>query len=216
LGLTAGDIQKTHFDNKLFSFGAELKYHWPNLPSGHFVAAELAFEYIPGRSHEVTRWTSGLYLDSLYSYDDRKEKGQGFSLKCSYGLPCPIVPGVEYFGGLSIDYYSVASEAKWVLRNGLLSGLPGDPSGGNHPQGGPLYPGGSGVYSFFGSQITPGLFVGAKYRVTEDIGVELTLRNFGMRHIDLTPGAYLGSEDFVQKVGSSRGWACAFSISFGI
>jgi hypothetical protein len=213
LGLTAGDVQTTHYDNKLIGFAAEVQYKLPMLPNGHYVSAEVAYEYIPSRPHEVTRWDSGLYLSAQWSTDTRKETGQGFSFKFAYGLPCPIVNGLEYFGGLSFDVYSVRSERKWNLRDSSLGGTPGYPLGGNWPMGGPNYIGGVGSYTFFGSRIEPGFFVGAKYRVHEDIGVELALRNLGMRHVDLTPGAYLGQEDFVVDVGSTRGWALVFAVT---
>jgi hypothetical protein len=198
-GLTAGDIQKTHFDNKVLGFGAEARRETVN---GQAILAELVWEYVPGRHHDVMRLDSSLNLDTVNSYDNRKEYGQGFSLRCAYSFPVTHTwfHGFEWFAGINIDSYKVRSEFKYTLKNSGVSGNP-------------LYEGGGGTFMEEGSQIAPGAFVGLKYRIGDEIGAEMSLRNFGMKHFDFTPGAYIGSSDGKMETGVSRGWALEFAIS---
>ncbi|MCL1893760.1 MAG: hypothetical protein FWG02_05960 [Holophagaceae bacterium] len=194
-GLTAGDIQDTHFDNKIMGFGAEVTKKMPKL--GGALSAELAWEYVPGRHHDVMVPGGSLNLDPYYSYDNRKEYGQGFSLKFAYIAPLRLLSGFDWFAGVSADSYKVRSEFKYTLKDG----------------GGALHVGGGGTFVEEASEISPGAFVGLKYKISDEIGAEVSLRNFGMSHLDFTPGAYLGSATGRMETGSSRGWALEFGIS---
>jgi hypothetical protein len=170
--------------------------------SGQAILAELAWEYVPGRHHDVMRLDSTLNLNPYYSYDDRKEYGQGFSVKCAYSYPMPNayswLNDFEWFAGISIDSYKVISEFKWTLKDG----------GAGQP-----YESGSGTFVNEGSQIVPGVFAGLKYRIGDEMGAEVSVRNFGMKHFDFTPGAYIGSATGKMETGTSRGWALEFALS---
>jgi len=123
-------------------------------------------------------------------------------VKCAYSFPVPkIRPWLgdfEWFAGVSIDAYKVFSEFKYTLKNG----------GGAVP-----YEGGSGTFVNDGSQISPGAFAGLKYRVSDELGAEMSFRNFGMKHFEYTPGAYIGSATGKMETGTSRGWALEFALS---
>jgi len=217
-GLTAGDIQKTHFDNKVLGFGAEVKREI--LGGGRAVTAELTWEYIPGRHHDIYPWnTNPLELDPKFSWDNRKEYGQGFSLRLAYSAPFNVnlLPGFlpelsfEWFAGLGIDRYKVRSQAEWILDFDNAS---------SHTPVAGRYDGGTVVKE--GTSFVPGIFGGLKYRVNSDFGLELTVRNFGMHHFDFTPNAYsvgrppsdqYGKEFLKTDTGTSRGWSLEFAIS---
>jgi hypothetical protein len=215
-GLTAGDIQKTHFDNKIMGFGAEAK--WSLFGTGQALKAELAFEFIPGRHHDVYPWADqprGLNLNPRYSYDNRKEYGQGWSLRVAYSAPMAafgldaigeIAKKTEWFGGLSIDMYKVRSEVKYTLNF--------TPNTQNPPAG--QYDGGT--HTVEGNNLTPGVFAGLRYNLNKDFGLELTLRNFGMYHYEFTPAGYY-TDDITQygagtsTTGTSRGFALEFAVT---
>ena len=244
-GLTAGDMQKTHFDNKVIAFAAEVKYEMPAI--GGALTGELAWEYVPGRHHDVYPWgTDPLNLYSFnqalrYSFDNRKEYGQGFNVRLGYAAPMPQVLGawanehiarnMDWFGGLSIDRFKVRSEVKYTLNfhNANPNNPPIDGTNPANPAPG-LYDGGAFVKE--GSSFSPGLFAGLKYRATDDIGFELSLRNFGMYHYEFTPAAYFltnpvssqpgysgepydyyGPHNGRSKEGTTRGWAIEIAIT---
>jgi len=223
-GLTAGDIQKAHYDNKIIAFGLEVKKDM----FGGAVAAELAFEYVPGRHHDVMvpdhGVSGGLGLDPYWSYDDRKEWGQGWTFRASYYAPMPsfgpacvsdVTKKLEWFAGLGIDRHKVSSEFKWTLRNS--SAYPPN----NASPTPPLHNAGAGAFTENGSNVSIGVFAGLKYSITDDFNFELGLRNFGMKHWDFTPGAYLGYPPGTYvgrdagklEEGSTRGWALEFAIA---
>jgi len=209
-GLTAGDMQKAHYDNKIIAFGLEARRSM----FGGAVAAELGFEYVPGRHHDVMvpdhGVSGGLGLDPLWSYDDRKEWGQGWTFRASYIAPMPafgpavisdIAKKMEWFAGLGIDRHKASSEFKWTLRDSsaypLNTTTPVPPFANNQGYIGSSYPGGSanfgaaGAFTENGSNVSIGVFAGLKCRITDDFNFELGLRNFSMKHWDFTPGAYL-------------------------
>jgi hypothetical protein len=225
-GLTAGDIQKYHFDNKIISFGFEVKRKM--FGEGSALAAELAFDYVPGRHHDVMvpdhGVSGGLGLDPYWSTDDRKEWGQGWSLRASYISPMPsfgppmvsrMTKKIDWYAGLSIDRHKVSSEFEWSLRDS--SAYPPH----NPDPMPPLHNAGSGRFTENGSDVTIGVFAGLRFRVTDEIDFEMSLRNFGMKHWDFTPGAYLGfppgvyvgSEAGKLEVGGVRGWALEFALA---
>ena len=214
-GLTAGDIQTTHFDNKLMGIAAEVKYDMPAIGGALF--CELAWEYVPGRHHDIYPWGSNpLGLNPRYSYDNRKEYGQGINLRLGYSAPMPafgppvisnIAQKLEWFAGVGIDRFKVRSEVRYILNFGR-------PDAGNPAAG--EYDGGQFVKEE--SAFAPGFFAGLRYKLPSEIGFELSLRNFGMWHYEWTPAAYynqniselgLGRE----STGTSRGWAIEFAIT---
>jgi hypothetical protein len=229
-GSYAGDIQKARYDNKIMAFGLEVRKSM--FGGGRYLSAELAFEYVPGRHHDVMvpdhGVPGGLGLDPYWSYDDRKEWGQGWTFRASYYAPLPsfgpeivsnVTKKMEWFAGLGIDRHKASSEFKWTLRDSssypLNTGTPTPP----------LYEnGGSGAFTENGSDFTIGAFAGLKYRINNDFDFEIGLRNFGMKHWDFTPGTYLKFPDAPKgtyvgasagklEVGSTRGWALEFAIA---
>jgi hypothetical protein len=210
MGLTAGDIQKTHFDNKVMGFGAEVKREM--FGGGQALKCELAWEYVPGRHRDVYPWdTNPLNLHPSYSFDDRKEYGQGINLRLAYSAPL-TVPYVgldfEWFAGLGLDRFKVRSEVKYTL-NFVNTNNPVLPN----------YDGGTFVEE--SSHISPGFFAGLKYRLTPDIGFELSFRNFGMWHYEFTPVSYFekdpakyGKKEYGKSsTGTSRGWAMELALA---
>jgi len=211
-GLTAGDIQKTHFDNKLIGFGAEIKREI--LSGGSAVTAEVTWEYVPGRHHDIYPWdTNPLNLPSrARSYENRKEYGQGINIRVAYSAPLTI-PFVglnfEWFAGLGIDRFKVRSEVEYTF-NYINTNNPTRPDLGN-------YDGNSFVKE--SSQFSPGVFAGLKCKLTADFGLEVSCRNFGMWHYEFTPISYYDKSNFalygtgISKTGTSRGWALELALA---
>ncbi|MCL1909076.1 MAG: hypothetical protein FWG12_06895, partial [Holophagaceae bacterium] len=82
-GLTAGDLQEAHHDNKVMGLAAEIKREM--FGSGRALTAEVVWEFVPGRHHDVYPWDSNpLDLSPRYSYDNRKEYGAGINLRLGY------------------------------------------------------------------------------------------------------------------------------------
>jgi hypothetical protein len=197
-------------------FGAEAK--WDLFGAGQALRAELAFDFVPGRHYEVYPWDNqprGLELNPRYSYDDRKEYGQGWSLRLAYSAPMPsfgpaaiseITRKFEWFGGLSIDTYKVRSEVKYTLN--FTPNTPSPPAG--------QYDGGS--HTVEGNNLAPGAFVGLRYNLNKDFGLELALRNFGMYHYEFIPAGYC-TDDITQfgtgtsTAGTSRGFSIDFAVT---
>jgi len=219
-GLTAGDIQTTHFDNKLMGVGAEVKYDMPAI--GGAITGELTYEYVPGRNYE-TEMFKALNLGPLYlrsSFDNRKEGGAGINLRFAYQAPMPQVFGswindniakdMDWFAGLGIDRFKVRSEVTFFrdLRENPSTSLP--------PVGQGQYDGN--VHSLEESKLVPGFFAGIKYRHNQYLGFEMSLRNFGMWHYDFVPASYYSNNpaDYGtgrSSTGTSRGWALEFAIT---
>jgi hypothetical protein len=236
-GLMSGDMQKTHFDNKVIGFALEAKrdvHDWLGIRGSLF--AEAAWEYVPGRHHDVYPWGTnpgrlkrfdGTDLYIRHSWDNRKEYAQGINLKLGYAAPLPAIgPGpvadvlgsLDWFAGLGIDRIRVFSEVKYTLvfnSNLTVSGTttPG------------TYDGGAFVEE--GAQIVPGFFVGLKYKHKEGVGFEVSLRNFGMWHFEYSPPAYhidyinnfnerskFGQREFgKESTGTTRGTSIEFAIT---
>jgi hypothetical protein len=216
-GLTAGDIQKTHFDNKVMGIGAEVRYAMPAI--GGAITGELAFEYVPGRNYE-TEMFKALNLPPAVlrsSFDNRKEGGAGLNLRFAYSAPFPPLfgpwldtKGFEWFAGLGIDRFKVRSEVTFFrdLRENPNTTAPqpgqGQYDGNNH--------------NLETSKIAPGVFAGIKYRHSQYLGFEMSLRNFGMWHYEFVPASYYSTNpsDYgtgKSSTGTSRGWALEFAIS---
>ncbi|MCL1908694.1 MAG: hypothetical protein FWG12_04930, partial [Holophagaceae bacterium] len=111
-----------------------------------------------------------------------------------------------WFAGVGVDRFKVRSEVKYTLN--LTPTTPNPPSG--------QYDGGTHVEE--SSQLVPGFFAGLKYRLSNDIGFELSVRNFGMWHYDFTPAAYYTSDPTQygtgrSSTGTSRGWALELAIT---
>jgi hypothetical protein len=220
MGLTAGDMQKTHFDNKIMGLAAEAKREIPNIGGALF--CEVAWEYVPGRHHDIYPWGSDptvpsgpLNLLPNFSYDNRKEYGQGINMRVAYCAPFAIPYlglDFEWFAGFGIDRFKVRSEVKYTL-NFVNINNPTRPDLGN-------YDGDTFVEE--SAQISPGFFAGLKYKLTPDFGLELSVRNFGMWHYEYTPVSYFdrsnyaayGKKEFGKSsTGTSRGWVLELAMS---
>jgi hypothetical protein len=219
-GLTAGDIQKTHFDNKIMGFGIEAKREM--FGGGQALKCELAWEYVPGRHHDIYPWgpdptvpSGPLNLLPNFSFDNRKEYGQGINLRLAYCAPFAIPYlglDFEWFAGLGIDRFKVRSEVKYTL-NFVNTNNPTRPDRGN-------YVGVSIVEA--ATEMQPGFFAGLKYKLTPDFGLELSFRNFGMWHYELTPVSYFDKDNYAaygkkefgkSSTGTSRGWALELALT---
>ena len=242
LGLTAGDIQTTHFDNKLMGIGAEVRYDMPAI--GGALIGELTFEYVPGRNYETDmfkgvvdgmragrkpqwaqswdqEWTlthTQTFLRS--SFDNRREGGAGLNLRLAYSAPMPKVFGswvndniagkMDWFAGLGIDRFKVRSEVKFFMD------LRTPPSTGNPVAGQGQYDGN--LHNVEESRIVPGFFAGIKYRHSQYLGFEMSLRNFGMYHYEFIPASYYSTNPSDYGTGNasdgtSRGFALEFAIT---
>ncbi|MDR2561625.1 MAG: hypothetical protein LBC63_07635 [Holophagales bacterium] len=220
-GLTAGDMQKTHFDNKVGGVGFEVRREM--FGGGQALSAELTWEYATGRHYDAYPWGTnpGAILDHAgkpinprYSVDDRKEYGAGLNLRFAYHAPLSVpflhTEGLEWFAGLGIDRFKVRSEVSYTFNfqpNPSTGPTPGDYDGA--------------AFLREESQISPGVFAGLKCRLNKDVGFELTLRNFGMWHMDYVPYSYdykgMPPEDKLGKgtttTGITRGTALEFAIT---
>jgi hypothetical protein len=221
-GLTAGDLQKTHFDNKLGSIGVEIKREM--FGNGRALTAELTWEYATGRHYDVYPWGSNAILDHAgleikprYSYDDRKEYGAGINLRFAYSAPLNLPylnsNALEWFAGLGIDRFKVRSEVRYTFNFMPI------------PAANPVWGDYDGdVFLKEESQIVPGIFAGLKYRLNKDVGFELSLRNFGMWHMDYTPATYKykGIPPEAERgtgttsTGTTRGTALEFAITLNL
>ncbi|MCL1907959.1 MAG: hypothetical protein FWG12_01170 [Holophagaceae bacterium] len=211
-GLTAGDIQTTHFDNKLFGFGVEVRKDM--FGPDKALTAELAWEFVPGRHYNVMKPLQGEDLDIFRNFDARKEYGQGFSCKAAYNAPLsipnfPYLGDLEWFGGISLDMYSVRSEIEFTIFH---PSAPGDWPAGTADTA--KYQGDSFVEQ--GMTLVPGVFAGLRFQLGRGTFGEVSLRNFGMRHHEYTPGIYFGSATGKMESGTSRGWSCEFALSVKI
>jgi len=229
IGLTAGDMQKTHFDNKVMGFGAEVKREI--LGGGSAVTAEVTWEFVPGRYYDAYPWaTNPLNLDPKFSWDARKEYGQGFSVRVAYSAPFSlnVLPALlpelsfEWFAGLGFDRYKVRSQAEWIFDYNLAT---------THTPLAGQYDGGTVAEE--STALSPGFFGGLKYRINRDFGIELSVRNFGMRTFTFTPGGYsngykgqtplpstwqveyekVGMKGLKTETGTTRGWALEFALA---
>ncbi|MCL1907976.1 MAG: hypothetical protein FWG12_01255 [Holophagaceae bacterium] len=220
VGLTAGDLQKTHFDNKAMGFAIEAKRSAQDLFDGRLKGAftgEVAWEYVPGRHHDVYPWdTNPLGLDIRNSFDNRKEYGFGFNVRLGYSAPMPQVFGdyvnefaknLEWFAGVGIDRFRVRSEVKYFLN---FTPSTQNPEPGTYD---------SGIYTAEETALVPGVYGGLRYTLNKDLGFELSLRNFGMSHHKFTPVGYYSNNPADWGTGgrtdngTSRGWALEFAIT---
>jgi hypothetical protein len=231
LGLYAGDMQTTHYDNKLFGYGIQMRREL--FGPTNSISVEVTFEHVPGRHHDITDYKKNdqlntreetpnflngvLALHPYWSFDNRKEKGSGFSVLVSYYSKMPtgfgyildhFMENTEWFVGLRLDRFKVYSEFKWTLRdqdakqnNGQrYPYIPNWPDPYPHPGTGnppmpPAYDGGNGAFHEEASNLTPGAFAGIKYTLNDTIAFELGARFFGMKHWDYTNGAYYGEAE---------------------
>jgi len=224
-GLTAGDMQKTHFDNKIMGLAAEVKRGMPGIGGALF--GELSWEYAPGRHHDIYPWGSDPTVPSgpmnllpRYSFDNRKEYGQGINLRLGYAAPMPdlgpqaisnAIQKMEWFAGIGIDRFKVRSEVRYFFNFNNVAIITTTPAG--------IYDGGNFVMEE--SKLAPGFFAGLRYKLPSEIGFELSLRNFGMWHMDYVPSSYeskgLPPEEKrgtgTTSTGTSRGWALEFAIT---
>jgi len=212
-GLHTGDMQTSHFDNKLIGFGFEARREMPIFGSGVALTAELTYEYVPGRHHDNPKFPS-LGLAPALSLDDRKEGGSGFNLRLAYLAPLniPLVDGkLEWFAGLSLDRYKVRSEVNSTFNfrtfefgytQDNLTGLQNPPFG--------TYDG----HQFVEEQtkLVPGVFAGIKYEINRDVVLELSLRNFGMWSMEFTPHTYSygGTNNQIIQVSTTSGMMWIF------
>ena len=210
-GLMAGDLHETHFDNKVFSFGGEVKRDM--FGEGRALSFELSWDYVPGRYHSVMKPLNGKTLDIFSNLDSRKEYGQGFSYRVAYNAPLKpfswMPDDIEWFGGISLDMISVRTEIEFTIF---------DPSApGNWPAGtadSAKYQGDSFVEQ--STAITPAIFAGLRKKMASGTACELTFRNFGLRHHEYTPGIYFGSTTGKMESGTSRGWSLEFALCIKI
>ena len=229
-GLMAGDLHTTHFDNKIMSFGAEVRREM--FGPGCGLTFELAWEYVPGRHYSVMQPINGwlperptgnqnVWHPFWTNFDVRREYGQGFSYKAAYNAPFKpfswVPDDIEWFGGISLDMHSVRTEIEFTLFH---PSAPGDPTlypGTGWPEDWDpedRYQGDSFVAQ--GTALSPGIFGGLRFKMGQGTAGELTLRNFGMKHHSYTPGIYSGSTTGKLDSGSSRGWSIEFALSVKI
>jgi len=226
-GLTAGDMQKTHFDNKIGGIGFEVRREM--FGGGRALTAELCYEYATGRHYDAYPWDTNPVrthdnkpLNPMYSYDDRKEAGTGFNLRFAYSAPFKVpffeLDGLEWFAGLGIDRFKVRSEVKYTFNfragqsSGTYNSSLGNPEWGDYD---------GGLFIREESKIVPGVFAGLKCRLNKDVGFELALRNFGMFHLDYVPATYkyngIPPENErgtgTSSTGTTRGTALEFAIT---
>jgi len=222
-GLLAGDLHETHFDNKTFSFGAEVRREM--LGPGCGLSFEWVWDYVPGRTRDVMR--PEIDGDSLNTsvpsknFDVRREYGQGFSYRFAYNAPLKpfswMPDDIEWFGGISLDMYSVYTNVHFTIFH---PSAPGDPA--KYPGTGwpsttapaDRYQGDSFVAQ--DTAITPAIFAGIRKKMSSGTACELMFRNFGMRHHDYTPGIYTHSVTGKLESGTSRGWSLEFALSIKI
>ncbi|MDP2875072.1 MAG: hypothetical protein Q8O00_02740 [Holophaga sp.] len=221
-GLTTGALQKDHFDNKAMGFGVAASY-----PMGKTAAvtAELSFDLLPGRHRDVmpaggTVWvnpanpvtTTGstpYTLNPTYSYDDRKESSQGFSLRLGYTDSFPVLEGLSWQAGISLDRYAAKSEFKYTFI-----AVPTPPAV-TQPDGTAVVPYEGGTFVAGGTKIVPGLFVGVKYAFAKDKGLEFNIRNIGAAHNHFIPFTYTGQAARLES-STSRGFVFEFALSVKI
>jgi len=224
-GLTTGDIQTTHFDNKVMGFGLEVrKDNISFLPGlfgdGQALSAEIAWEYVPGRMYDARRLLNGEVLNPADNLDQRKEYGQGFSCKFAYNAPFRWLPNTEWFAGVSLDMHTVRTEIDYSIYHPSAPGNP-DKYPGGWPDGFPdadKWQGDARVAQR--TALVHGVFGGMRYQLSQGVFGEVTIRNFGMASHDFTPGIYLDSSaDRIKgkmDSGTSRGWSLEFSFSVKI
>jgi len=219
-GLTAGDIQTTHFDNKVLALAAEVRREM--FGPGRALSLELGWEYVPGRHHDIYPWGENPWgLTPRYSFDNRKEYGNGFTLRLAYNAPLPefgssavrdVLKDIEWFGGIGFDRHKVRSEVNYYFN---FTPNEATPAPGR-------YDGGTFVKE--GGQFVPGAFAGLRYHFNEDLGFELSVRNFGMWHLDYTPSTYQYNAvppvesrgTGTSKTGTTRGFAIEFALTLKI
>jgi hypothetical protein len=228
VGLYTGDMRTTHYDNKIIGFGVQFRREL--FGPGRAVSAEVTWEHIPGRHNDITDYANNqgpndfskgvLNLSPEASWDDRKEAGRGFSLLVGYHSKMPtgfgsellnqVMGNLEWFAGLRFDRYKVYSEYKFNLYDETIR-----PAGSFAPQylyGGGT--GGNGVGSghYEESALSPGAFAGLKYTLDDTISFELATRYFGMKHWDITSGAYYNETAPRIKAGTTSGLSIEFAI----
>jgi len=223
LGLVAGDLRETHYDNKIMGLAAEVKRNVSDIFGiKGALLAEVVLEFSPGRHHDIYPWdtnpirgNTGSGLNPLYSYDNRKEYGSGINLRLGYAAQMPtfgpqalgsFLKNVEWFAGIGLDRFKVRSEVKYTLNLTPNSNSPIFPN----------FDGGTFVQE--GTSLVPGFFAGLRHQFSKDIGFELSVRNFGMYHYEFTPAAYYTTDSSQfgtgkSSTGTSRGFALEFAIT---
>jgi len=219
-GLMSGAMQKDHFDNKAMGFGLAATY---SLGGTKAVTAELSFDLMPGRHHDVMPTGGTIWVmqdgapvnindtpntfDFIHSYDDRKESCQGFSLRLGYTDALPFLEGLSWQAGLSLDRYKPKSEFKYTF----IAWGPPDADGVRKLA--EWYEGGTFVAE--GAKIVPGAFVGVKYAFDKEMGVEFNIRNIGAAHNNFTPFTYTGKAAQLDS-STSRGFVFEIALSVKI
>jgi len=139
LGFYGGDLQQTKYDNKIIGFGFQAKREM--FGPGHAIAAELSWEHLPSRWHNVINFVKHnqdntnqdwidkglLSLHPYWSFDGRKEYAKGMSLLLSYHSKMPsgtgwepldqVLNNMEWHAGIRFDRYKVLSEFRWRLMD---------------------------------------------------------------------------------------------------
>ncbi len=220
IGLTAGDLQKTHYDNKLIGFAAAAAY---SLGGNRKVIGEVGFDYVPGRGRD-TMPTSGaiyhnpgapssqyngsaLWLHPSNSVDHRKEGFQGFSLRGGYSDKLPFLEGVVWFAGLSLDRYKVTSEFL-----GTLNPVYGTPASFKTVSAS-TYEGWS--FQKQSSKLGMGFFAGVGMVLNPNLRTEFTLRNIGAATFDHRPFTYTGKPAETRE-STVRGWVFELGLALKI
>lgn len=202
-GLKGGDARKDHHDNKAFGLGLGV-----SRPMGKgLLTGELSFDVLPGQARETMPMGQPVYAPSGTGFgtaspagspyflrvndsaDLRKESSQGFSLKCGYSAPLGWWEGLSWQAGGSLDAYKTASEFTGTVRPFVLVGT--TPTSVKDSQGRQYYEGWALVKH--GKAIAPGFYAGFRQVLSEDIGLELNLRNIGLKHYDYRPMTYTGT-----------------------
>jgi len=232
-GLMSGDMRVAHYDNKLMGIGFEAKRDLRDIFGIRgAITAEVTWDYVPGRHHDTLDWSkkatdseiydvSGLKLHPYWSVSDRKETAQGWNMRLAYWGQMPtffpsqtledITSKMEWFAGVGIDRYKVRSDFRWTLKDQTTK-----PSAtlqqiwNNNPD---YYLGGYGSNNFEDTAISPSVFAGLKYRISNDFGFELAFRNFGMKTHTWTPGAFFGRDEGKMESGTTRGTSIEFAFT---
>jgi len=229
-GLAAGDFRRDHADNKAIGFAVAGRFP---LGATRALTMELGFDVLPGQPRDAMPGSGPVYYDPqnpTTSYDGsplalsagnsidfRKERAQGFSLRASY--TDQLGAGSMYwFAGASLDLYKVSAELTGTL-------IPVDAQGAAVPGNVPVDPADPAgpVRDYYEgwamvrekTRAALGLHAGVGVALTQDVRLELALRNIGMNHFDYKPFTYTGKAPVLEE-STRRGFVFELSLAFRI
>lgn len=224
VGLNAGSIVQDLRDNKAIGLGAQASFP---LSASSALTAEIGYDYLPGRGRDlvpgmlgqnvfakdaagniVTAGPNGAPLQIVIdgsngSKDVRKRGLEGFSLRGGYRAALPLMEGLAWQAGLSLDAYRSDNEFSGVLRpvykaaDGKLVRVGGE----------------SWVENRERKAFNVGLFAGVAYQLHPNHKLEFNVRNIGYGLKDYRPFTTTGKPaEIVDARG--RGWVfeCALTV----